>query len=105
MHNLLCKNAQRTVDFFIQKDKEFIEVEMREVFSRFTNDIIANAMFGLEVNSFTDQKNAFYMMGEDVTDYSDLWKIFVIVMYDLSPRLAKVIFFGLFLFILCIFVQ
>lgn len=91
MHKLLCENAQKTVDYFLQKNEEFTRVEMREVFSRFTNDIIANALFGLEVNSFAEKNNTFYTMGVDNTDYSRPWRIFVILMYYVSPRLAKVI--------------
>lgn len=37
--------------------------EMKELFSRYTTDVIALCAFGLEVNSFKDRKNAFFTIG------------------------------------------
>ncbi|XP_044758961.1 uncharacterized protein LOC123316796 [Coccinella septempunctata] len=88
IHLLLCANAQKTVDFFLRKGEEKLKVEVKDAFTRFSNDAIANAIYGLEVNSFTDENNDFYLMGKKSSDFSDPWKIFVILMFNLSSKIA-----------------
>lgn len=92
IHVLLCDNASKTIQYFHDKDEELIEVEVKDTFTRFTNDVLANTIFGLEINSFKDSQNEFYMMGKDASDFSKPWKIFVILLHHISSKLARVIF-------------
>jgi cytochrome P450 family 9 len=43
--------------------------EMKDVFTRFTNDVVATTAFGLEVNSFKDRDNEVYKLGQRLTDF------------------------------------
>lgn len=42
--------------------------EMKDIFSRFTNDTIATCAFGLEVNSMQNKQNDFYTTGRSMTE-------------------------------------
>jgi len=42
-------------------------LELKEFYTRYTNDVIATAAFGIGVDSFKQPTNEFYMMGQDVT--------------------------------------
>ncbi|KAL7727133.1 hypothetical protein ACLKA6_016093 [Drosophila palustris] len=44
--------------------KEGFESDMKDYCTRFTNDVIASTAFGLQVNSFTERENTFYMLGK-----------------------------------------
>ena len=53
--------------------------EMKDIFTKYTNDVIATCAFGINVNSMKDPKNDFYVMGREATDLEKITlKIFVI---------------------------
>ena len=63
---------------------------MKNLFTRFTNDAIASAAFGIEVNSLKDPKNEFYLMGKDVTDLTSGFKFLRFIIFQISPKLFDV---------------
>ncbi|KAH8406009.1 hypothetical protein KR215_002671 [Drosophila sulfurigaster] len=65
-----------------------IELEMKDYFERFANDVIASAAFGIKVNSFVDKKNQFYKAGQSVVHFSGLAMI-KIILYSIMPRVMK----------------
>ncbi|KAJ8916093.1 hypothetical protein NQ315_004459, partial [Exocentrus adspersus] len=67
LENLVIKSAAHFVDFFFVNDDEVIELEMKNVFSRYTNDVIANCAFGIKCDSLKEKTNQFYTMGEALT--------------------------------------
>lgn len=78
MFELVVENSNDMVDFFRKKAKSSgngIDVEMKDLFSRYTNDVIASAAFGCKVNSFDDEMNEFYMNGKKILQFN-------------SPRMA-----------------
>ena len=92
MFSLISQNGERFVKYFLDKDSKLITLEMKNIFTRFTNDVIANTAFGVECDSLSDRKNEFYMMGKEATDFSGFWmnvKLFVCI---LVPKLLQVIF-------------
>ena len=90
MFSLMSLNANQFVNYFLQKDKEVIEVEMKNVISRFANDVIANTVFGFECDSLKEPDNEFYTMGRAATDFTNLRTILVFMGYVLVPKLLKV---------------
>ncbi|KAI9582886.1 hypothetical protein GQX74_012103 [Glossina fuscipes] len=44
-----------------------VEVDVTNFATRYSNDVIASTAFGLEINSFVDNDNEFYLMGKRVT--------------------------------------
>lgn len=70
----------------IDADKEakaVLPLEMGEVFSRYANDVIATCAFGVELDSFADRNNEFYLNGKKITDVS-----FKVVIKFLAQRIA-----------------
>ena len=66
-----------------------MEVEMKGVMTRFTNDAIATCAFGLKCDSFKEQENEFYKMGQSLTKFKmTTWLKIMVQM--LTPSLAKV---------------
>lgn len=49
-----------------------IEIELKDLFTRFTSDAIASCAFGLNVNSVKDKTNEFYKMGRKITNFDGI---------------------------------
>ena len=48
-------------------DGDVLVLELKDFYTRYTNDVIATAAFGIGVDSFKQPTNEFYMMGQDLT--------------------------------------
>jgi len=66
-----------------------LAVEMNDLFTRYTNDVIATSAFGIGCDSLNSPKNEFYEMGKDITNFRGL-RTFVLFGYMMSPKLLKV---------------
>nr|XP_014086784.1 probable cytochrome P450 9f2 [Bactrocera oleae] len=53
-------------------DGEGVELELKDYATRFATDVIASTAFGLQVNSFENKENQFYMLGKKATTFN--WK-------------------------------
>jgi cytochrome P450 family 9 len=62
---------------------------MKDLFTRYTNDVIATAAFGIGCDSLNNPKNEFYQMGKDVTNFGGV-RVLIFFGYMLSPKLMKV---------------
>lgn len=72
-----------------EHNNEGVELELKEFFTRYTNDVIATAAFGIKVNSFVDEQNEFFTLGQRISQFS-LWGGIKVLLYILLPRLMKV---------------
>ncbi|XP_043480615.1 cytochrome P450 9e2-like [Leptopilina heterotoma] len=70
MFTLISKSSENFVNYFLNKEEEILTIEMKDAFTRYTNDVIATAAFGISVNSLQDRDNEFYMKGKDATNFS-----------------------------------
>ncbi|KAH0999930.1 hypothetical protein HUJ04_008166 [Dendroctonus ponderosae] len=96
MFHLMNGAAENFVNFFLSKNEELIEVEMKNTFTRFTNDIIATTAFGIEVDSLKYPNNDFYLMGKRTTDFSSLSRRLRFFAFLMVPKLTKFLRIGLF---------
>ena len=62
---------------------------MKDLFTRYTNDVIATSAFGIECDSLSNPKNEFYKMGRDVTNFRGV-RALILFGYTFSPKLMKV---------------
>jgi cytochrome P450 family 9 len=68
MYHLIGECAENFAKCFEGKGQ--VEVEMKDVLTRFTNDVIASAAFGIQVNSIENPKHEFYAMVQKLTKVS-----------------------------------
>lgn len=70
-------------------EQKYVEVEMKDVFTRYTNDVIASTAFGLKVDSLEDKNNKFYLMGKKATNFSGI-QFLKFLGYGCMPSVMKV---------------
>ncbi|XP_046959650.1 uncharacterized protein LOC124529785 [Vanessa cardui] len=59
----------RTLKKKINEEEGYIEVDCKDLTSRFATDVIASCAFGLKVDSQTEKKNMFYEMGKSASTF------------------------------------
>uniref|UniRef100_A0A1A9WIC5 Cytochrome P450 n=1 Tax=Glossina brevipalpis TaxID=37001 RepID=A0A1A9WIC5_9MUSC len=94
MFQLMNKVAIGAIDYLKQQQKQGssdgLEIDVKNFVTRYTNDVIASTAFGLEINSFINTNNEFYMMGKKVTTATFLGNIkFMLLIY--MTKLAKIL--------------
>lgn len=47
-----------------------IHCELKDIFSKYTNDGIVTCAFGIRINSFSDENNEFFKAGKKFTNIS-----------------------------------
>lgn len=62
-------NARQFCYYFLKQNTEVIDVELKDIFTRYTNDMIACTAFGLEIDSLKHQNNEFYAMGKSFANF------------------------------------
>jgi hypothetical protein len=75
--------------FLSSSEGDILAVEMKDLFTRYTNDVIATSAFGIECDSLNNPKNEFYEMGKDVTNFGGV-RALIFFGYMMSPKLMKV---------------
>ncbi len=68
---------------------EPINIEMKEFFSRYTNDVIASCAFGLKINSFDDPNNEFFSNSSKVMNFSGFKKSLQIFFTFVVPKISR----------------
>ncbi|XP_017124755.1 cytochrome P450 9c1 [Drosophila elegans] len=71
-----------------QLDEGNAELELKDFFTRYTNDVIATAAFGIQVNSFKDPNNEFFSFGQRISEFR-FWGALKVMFYILMPKLMK----------------
>jgi cytochrome P450 family 9 len=87
MYHLIGECAENFAKHF--EGKGPLEVEMRDVLTKFANDVIATTAFGIEVNSIENPKHEFYTMGQKFTQFSFL-QVLKLFLSQMSTKLATV---------------
>ncbi|NP_001351990.1 cytochrome P450 9e2-like [Amyelois transitella] len=67
-----CKNI---IDDLKERVKTDDETDVEDLMRRYTNDVIASAGFGLQVNSVKERDNEFFIMGRDIFVFNTFQKI------------------------------
>nr|AJW81129.1 cytochrome P450 CYP9Z401 [Cryptolaemus montrouzieri] len=89
MFVLIHEISNTFVNHFWKKNEDFIEVDFKDYFSRYSIDIIASTAFGLQIDSLKDRQNKFYMMGQEGANFSTPLKKIIFFIYQLFPRFSK----------------
>ncbi|CAG9584957.1 unnamed protein product [Danaus chrysippus] len=67
---------------------EWIEIDCKDLTTRYTNDVIASCAFGIKVDSHTDVDNEFYKIGKIVSTFRSR-DIILFLLYSAAPFLGK----------------
>lgn len=88
MFDTINDAAENFVNFFLSKNLDLVEVETKDTFTRYTNDVIATAAFGIKVNSLQQPTNTFYSMGKQITNFTWLASLKMTIFFTF-PKLFK----------------
>lgn len=92
MFEMISECGDNLVKYFQQETRTNGRqvLEMKDIFSRFANDIIATTAFGIKVDSMQEKDNIFYKMGTKMMNFANSPLTAVKVAgYTLFPRLLK----------------
>ncbi|KXJ69997.1 hypothetical protein RP20_CCG025203 [Aedes albopictus] len=94
MFELIVESVERAVKYY--EEQAAINgaqvYEMKDVFSRFANDVIATCAFGLQVESSRDRENEFFVNGKKMIDFGRLVVMLRFMGHQLAPWLMA--YFG-----------
>lgn len=95
MFELVAECTDEVVKHFTKKieNGEKVNVEMKDLFSRYTNDVIASCAYGLKINSLAEPENEFYINGKKLFDFTSFAKMLKILFILQMPAVAR--FFGI----------
>ncbi|XP_020296279.1 cytochrome P450 9e2-like [Pseudomyrmex gracilis] len=97
MVELISKCAHEFVDYLIDHPDLCHSIETKQVFRRYTTDVIATAAFGISVNSMKEQNNEFYVKGVEATKFSSgVLRMAKFIFMRAFPRFSKSIGISLF---------
>ncbi|KAK5641877.1 hypothetical protein RI129_010424 [Pyrocoelia pectoralis] len=91
MFGLIKDCAETFVEFFENRQSDDESVLVKDAFSKYANDVIASAAFGVTCNSLENPNNEFYLMGKSATDFSGFWRNMSILLIGLCPKVAKLL--------------
>lgn len=89
MHGLIVDTTKDFVDSLAKVVDAGTNVfDSRDLFHRFTNDVIGNCVFGITINSMEDKDNEFYKCGKSICNFEGMIG-FKLMCYSLAPKLMK----------------
>ncbi|XP_018305128.1 uncharacterized protein [Mycetomoellerius zeteki] len=91
MFTLMSECAVDFVKFLSTSQADKGAVNMKDICSKYTNDVIATCAFGIKINSMKDPTNKFYIYGKEASNFRGIvrsLKFFFIVMF---PRLGRIL--------------
>lgn len=63
-------------------------MDVKDLTTRYANDVIATCAFGLKIDSSNDD-NQFYVMGKNTSSFS-LWQLLMMFGFATYPKIMKV---------------
>lgn len=91
LYLLIEECARNYADVFSNEPEDVVEFELKDLFKRFSIDVIANTAYGIQINSLKDKNNDFYMYGRNINEFDGFWNIMKITFIKLCPGLANLL--------------
>ncbi|KAJ8982101.1 hypothetical protein NQ317_010959 [Molorchus minor] len=90
MFVLMDECAKELVDYLKEQQNGLsVEIEIRDMFRRYSADVIASIAFGIKCNSFKDRDNEFITMGTELTNFGGMQKLRRLL-YSAHPFVKKI---------------
>ncbi|XP_036144417.1 cytochrome P450 9e2-like [Monomorium pharaonis] len=90
MFKLMSNCGVDFASYLTQLPPEKKIMEMKNVFTRYTNDVIATCAFGIKVDSMRNPKNDFFVYGTEATNFSG-FILFKFLIFRKMPQLARIL--------------
>lgn len=92
MFMLMSDCAKDVANYLLKEAKgNVLEIEAKELFSRYTNDVIATSSFGIKCDSLNEPNNTFYTMGKKMTNLQGFANTIKFVLGSTAPKILQVI--------------
>ncbi|XP_012222890.1 cytochrome P450 9e2-like [Linepithema humile] len=90
MFGLMCQCAENFANFLITESGSTGKTyNMKDVLSKYANDVIATCAFGISVDSFKHPRNEFFLLGKTLN--FGTWMSFVFLMNRSFPKISQFI--------------
>ncbi|XP_076750018.1 cytochrome P450 9e2 [Xylocopa sonorina] len=93
MFNLVSNCSRDFVNYLHDHPDCCSMVEAKNIFTRYTNDVIATVALGISVNSMKDPDNELYKKGLDVSRFSGVFRLIKFMLFRLNPHLTRMVGF------------
>ncbi|KAJ9573566.1 hypothetical protein L9F63_009051, partial [Diploptera punctata] len=90
LHQCINDKTMKIQDCKIERVGNKIEVEMKDLFTRYTNDVITTTALGIGCDSLKNPQNEFYSLGKKLTSMGGIQQL-IFLGYLLSPKLMKML--------------
>lgn len=90
MYGLMTDCAARFTEFFREEYTDCKAVDVKDMFTRYTNDVIATCAFGTECDALRNPTAELYVLGREATDFSGI-RMLKFLLYGLSPKLMMLL--------------
>ncbi|KPJ12394.1 Cytochrome P450 9e2 [Papilio machaon] len=76
--------------------KNIIDIDCKELSSRYANDVIATCAFGLNIDSHAEENNTFYKKGKEAVafNFKQLLKFFAVTFWPKVSKLLRITLFS-----------
>jgi cytochrome P450 family 9 len=88
MYHLMGQCAENFAKHFEGKGQ--VDVEMKDIFTKFATDVIATTAFGIQLNSIENPKDEFFAMAQKLTQFGP-FQLLKMFLHQSSSKLANVI--------------
>jgi cytochrome P450 family 9 len=90
MFQLISECAVNFSNYLMNVPSDERIMEMKDVFSRYANDVIASCAFGINVDSMRNPENDFYIFGKKASNFGTI-SIIKILMYQHMPTVMRLL--------------
>jgi len=90
MFQLISECAVNFSEYLMNVSSDKQVMEMKDIFTRYANDVIATCAFGITVDSMRNPENDFYIFGRKATNFGVI-SLIKILMYQHMPSLMRLL--------------
>ncbi|XP_026830563.1 uncharacterized protein LOC105277280 [Ooceraea biroi] len=90
MFTLMSECAVEFAEFLSTLPEDKGDMDVKDAFAKYTNDVIATCAFGIKINSMKDPTNTFFVYGKDATNFSG-FRTLKFLFLRTFPRLANIL--------------
>lgn len=88
LYTSMAESSKVFVDNFRHQDSKMVTtIEAKDVFTKFTNDVIVNTIFSIKCDSMKDESNEFLLMGREAAGL--LWDHINTALFYMLPNVLK----------------